>query len=130
MQGWQIERVRDKVDRMGGELNIRIYLSDDATFKIWYNPRDDVALYGRVVYDNNGREGLAKAWLRELLHAVNSKGARIFVQYRNDEKKSAWFGPENDMKPINAAYQYVMSLDSHGRHKREQISAVADSEED
>ena len=111
MESWQIERIRSKVDEMEGELNVRIYTLDGTIYRIWYNPRDDVALYGRVAWDKQrGKEGMVKAWLNQIVQAVNAKGTRIFVQYRNEEKKSAWFGPERDMRPISAAYEFIMSF--------------------
>jgi len=121
MQGWQIERIRGKVDEMAGALNVRIFDSQGSIFQIWYNPSDDVALYARVVWDEAlDRERNVKAWLKDILQTVNAKGTRIFVRYKNNEKKSAWFGPEDDMKPIGAAYAYIMSLahDGQGNERR------------
>lgn len=115
MQGWQIERIRSKVDEMAGALNVRIFDSDGRIFQIWYNPSDDVALYARTVWDEAlERERNTKAWLKDILQAANAKGTRIFVRYRNNEKKSFWFGPEGDMKPIGTAYAYIMSLAHDG----------------
>lgn len=135
MQGWQIERIRSKVDEMAGALNVRIFKDDGAVFQIWYNPSDDVALYARTVWDEAlQRERNIKAWLKDLLQAVNAKGTRIFVRYKNNEKKSAWFGPEGDMKPIGAAYAYIMTLghddedDEEGRHATRHVRVQ--SEED
>jgi hypothetical protein len=125
MQGWQIERIRGKVDEMVGALNVRIFDSQGSIFQIWYNPSDDVALYARTVWDEAlERERNIKAWLKDILQAVNAKETRIFVRYKNNEKKSAWFGPEGDMKPIGAAYGYIMSL-THDREGDEGRSHTA-----
>jgi hypothetical protein len=115
MQSWQVEHVRDKVDEMAGSLNIQIHTATDIIYKIWYNQRDDVALYGRVSYDKqSNRDKLNKALVYEIVDVINRKGTRICVRYRNHAKQTTWFGPENDMKPVNAAYAYIMAFKKHG----------------
>jgi hypothetical protein len=124
MQGWQIERIRSKVDEMAGALNVRIFDSEGNVFQIWYNPSDDVALYARTVWDEAlERERNIKAWLKDIVQTVNAKGTRIFVRYKNNEKKSVWFGPECDMKPVGTAYEYIMSL-THDEDERRQHSTT------
>ena len=112
-QSWQVDFIRGKVDEMKGELNVRIYRAN-ATYRIWYNPNDDVALIGKVVWDEqHQRERLTKAWPNEVLETLNRKGTRIHVQYRNSEKKSQWFGPNRNMLPIEQAYEYIASFIRH-----------------
>jgi hypothetical protein len=112
---WQVDFIRSKVDEMKGELGIRIY-AGGATYKIWYNPNDDVALLARIKWDEQSRrERLSKAWPDEVLRAINSQGTRIHVQYRNSEKRSEWFGPDRGMKPISEAYNYIASFKLNGK---------------
>jgi hypothetical protein len=118
-QPWQIDFIRGKIDEMKGELIIKIYASG-ATYKVWYNPNDDVALLGRVVWDGvNGRERLSKAWPDEMLAALNTSGTRVHVQYRNNEKRSEWFGPDKkNMRPMGELFDYVTSFKRHETSRR------------
>jgi len=104
---------------MKGELSVRIY-APKATYKIWYNPNDHVALLGKVVWDDqNQRERLSKAWPDEVLRAMNGEGTRVHVQYRNNEKRSEWFGPDKDnMRPISELFDYVTSFKRHETSRR------------
>jgi len=51
VQMWQLARIRGRVEEMAGGLDIKIYRDNDAPFRIWYNPVDDVALYAKVVWN-------------------------------------------------------------------------------
>ena len=109
-QAWQVDFIKSKVDEMKGELSIRIYASN-VTYKVWYNPNDDVALLGKVTWDEqSNRERLSKAWPDEVLRAMNAQATRVHIQYRNNEKKSEWFGPDKNMRPIQETYDYITAI--------------------
>ncbi len=118
-QPWQVDFIRGKIDEMKGELSIKVYASG-LTYKVWYNPSDDVALLGRVVWDGtSGRERLSKAWPDEVLAALNAPGTRVHVQYRNNEKRSEWFGPDRkNMRPIDELFDYVTPFKRHEPSRR------------
>jgi len=112
-QAWQVDFIKSKVDEMKGELSIRIYASN-ATYKVWYNPNDEVALLGKVTWDEqSNRERLSKAWPDEILRAMNAQTTRVHIQYRNNEKKSEWFGPDKKMRPIGEIFDYIVSFARH-----------------
>jgi hypothetical protein len=112
-QAWQVDFIRSKVDEMKGDLGIRIYASS-TTYKVWYNPNDDVALLGKVTWDEqSNRERLSKAWPDEVLRAMNAQATRIHIQYRSNEKKSEWFGPDKNMRPIQEIYDYITTFKRH-----------------
>ncbi len=116
-QQWQVDFIKSKIDEMKGELDVKIYAAKTA-YKIWYNPNDDVALLGKVVWDGM-RERLSKAWPDEVLRAMNEEGTRIHVQYRNNEKRSEWFGPDKkNMRPIDELFDYVTSFKRHETSRR------------
>jgi hypothetical protein len=118
-QPWQVDFIRGKIDEMKGELSIKVYVSG-ATYKVWYNPNDDVALLGRVMWDGvSSRERLSKAWPDEVLAALNAPGTRVHVQYRNNEKRSEWFGPDKkNMRPIDELFDCVTSFKRHEPSRR------------
>jgi len=111
VQLWQLVRIRGRVREMAGGLDITIYCQNDVKFRIWYNPPDDVALYARVVWNEQlGRPKLEKASEHDLLAALNSEETKVNVECK-DGKESEWFGTDHDMRPIGELYSYVMSFD-------------------
>lgn len=130
MQPWQLDRIRNKVEKMAGELSIRIYAADGAVYRIWYNHTDGVALYGREEWnDAEKRDRMKKAWRDEILQILHSGQARINVLYRDGMKASEWFGPERDMKPINEVYQYIMNVEKHVKNDVDEPLATATEED-
>jgi len=109
MQAWQIERIRDRVDELGGRASLRICTASGTSYKIWYNSRDDVSLFGRIEWDKNERrDHLIKAYLQEVVEAINSQRAQVLVQYKDD---SAWFADgDEEMRPLAELYDYIIAL--------------------
>jgi hypothetical protein len=111
LQLWQLERMKDKVEELEGRLEVRIYAPDEAIYKIWYYPRDDVALYGKLAMDEEKhRERSEKAWVNELLEAMRNPDTKVQVRVRNNEGTERWFGSEPDMAPLDEVYKYVLEL--------------------
>ena len=112
VQLWQLARIRTRVKEMSGGLDIMIYGENDPPFRIWYNPTDDVALYARVVWNEQlKRPKLEKASEHDLLAALNSEETKVNVNCKDGKKEPEWFGAEPDMRPIGELYSYVMSFD-------------------
>ncbi len=107
MERWQLDRIKDKVEELKGRLEVRVYSPDDV-YRIWYFERDDVALYGKIRTDEDG-EHIDKSYATTILEAIGL-GARVAVTLSGDRKASKWFGPEQDMAPVEELYRYVMSL--------------------
>jgi hypothetical protein len=130
MQPWQLDRIRAKVQKMRGELTIRIYAPPDMVFKIWYNPNDNVALYGREQWSEaEGRDRLRKAWRDEILRVIRAGKARINVLYKNGVEIEEWFGPESDMKPLKDAYDYITNIEKHARNTIDALLPTAHEED-
>ena len=131
MEAWQLDRIRTKVEKMQGELVIRIY-APGKVYKIWYNPNDNVALYGREEWSEaEQRDRLRKAWRDEILRVIRSGKARINVLYKDGAKAEEWFGPEPDMKPFKDAYDYIVNIEKHARNAIDALLTTAqDQEED
>ena len=107
---WQLVRIRGRVREMAGSLDIMIYRKNDPKLRIWYNPADDVALYAKVVWNEQlEREKLEKASEHDLLVALNLEETKVNVECK-DGKESEWFGTDHDMRPIGELYSYVMSF--------------------
>jgi hypothetical protein len=103
--------MKDKVEELEGRLEIRIYSPDEVIYKIWYFPRDDVALYGKIVLDEDKRqERTEKSWANELLEAMKNPATKAQVRLRNNERTERWFGSESDMSPLDEVYTYVLEL--------------------
>lgn len=132
MQPWQLDRIRAKVQKMRGELTIRIYALPDMVFKIWYNPNDNVALYGREQWSEvEGRDRLRKAWRDEILRVIRTGKVRINVLYKDGVEAEEWFGPEPDMKPLKDTYDYIVNIEKYASNAIDTLLAVApDHEED
>jgi len=119
VQMWQLARIRGRVEEMAGGLDIKIYRDNDAPFRIWYNPVDDVALYAKVVWNKQlERPKLEKASEHDLLAALNSEETKVNVNCKDGKKEPEWFGAEPDMRPIGELYSYVMSFDPSGARRR------------
>ncbi|MGA2462642.1 MAG: hypothetical protein ABSF82_14585 [Candidatus Bathyarchaeia archaeon] len=111
MEIWQLERIKDKVEELEGRLEVRIFALDGTIYKIWYYPRDDVALYGKLVLDEEKRrERSEKAWPRTLLEAMKHRDTKVQVRIRNNGRTEKWFGSEPDMSPLDEVYRYVVEL--------------------
>jgi hypothetical protein len=111
LESWQLERVKDKVEELQGRLEVRVYAPDEAIYRIWYYPRDDVALYGKLVVDEEKRhERSEKAWPGTLLEAMRHPDTKVQVRIRNNERTERWFGSEPDMSPLDEVYGYVVEL--------------------
>jgi len=108
---WQLERIRQKVGQMKGRLKVTIFAPDSSTYKVWYFPRDDVALYGRTVWDDKRkREKNDKVSPHILLDALKESHTKVDVEFKNGKKIRAWFGAEHDMLPVTRVYEYVNEL--------------------
>jgi hypothetical protein len=111
LQLWQLERIRDQVEQLEGRLEVKIYAPDEAIYKIWYYSRDDVALYAKLVMDEEKRrERSEKAYANTLLEAMANPNTKVQVRVRNKERTERWFGSEPDMSPLDDVYQYVIEL--------------------
>ena len=131
LQVWEIERLRDAVQKMNGELNIRIFTPNDEVFRIWYNPADRVALYGRVVWnEGEQRERMEKAYLRQIQHAFNQQRVKVRVEYRDGEEMLEWFDREDEDQAAESAYQFVMDLTKRKRPSRVSNSKTASKDKD
>jgi hypothetical protein len=118
VQLWQLVRIRGRVEEMAGGLDIMIYRENDTKFRIWYNPADDVALYARVVWNEQlQRPKLEKAFPHDVLAALNSEETKVNVDCK-DGRESEWFGTDHDMRPIGELYSYVMSFDPSVKHEK------------
>jgi hypothetical protein len=108
---WKIERMRDGVAKMEGKLNIRIFTSNGEVYRIWYNQSDRVALFGRVVWNEEEQcERMKKVYLKQIADALNAGDVKIRVEYRNAEKEPKWFDREEDENAVEEAYRCVMSF--------------------
>jgi len=108
MAPWQLEKIRSTVGNETGDLRIKIYTKTNETYKIFYNDKDNVPLYGREIFDDvKKRERAVKAWREEILRAINAEGTKIVVEYKG---RSTWFGPEPDMTPLNDLYDHINNL--------------------
>ena len=119
VQLWQLARTRGRVEEMASGLDIMIYCENDTKFRIWYNPADDVALYARVVWNEQlQRPKLEKAFPHDVLAALNSEETKVNVDCK-DGRESEWFGTDHDMRPIGELYSYVMSFDPSVKHEKD-----------
>jgi len=119
-----------KVEMMRGDLTIRIY-APNAVYKTWYNPKHNVALYGREEWSEaDQRIRLKPAWRDEILRVICSNKARIHVLYKDGVAAEEWFGPESDMKPLKDAYDYIMTVEKQAKDAIESLLASAGQEED
>jgi len=108
---WQVERLRDIVDELAGEIKIRVFTPDGSVFQIWYNPRDNCALYGKVSWrEGDSREVLEKAWLHQIHTALNTPGVKVRVERRDGVKELPWFNADEDKNAVQKAFLYVLSL--------------------
>jgi len=131
MQSWQLDRIRAKVEKMMGELSIRIYAPDDTVYKIWYNSIDNVALYGREEWSEaEQRDRLKKAYRGQILDIICSGKARINVLYRDGVKAEEWFGPEPDMKPLKDTYDYIVNIEKHVKDALDALLTAVSPQED
>jgi hypothetical protein len=111
LQLWHIEQIRDKVEELEDEINVKIYSQDGVVYKIWYNPVARVALYARVIWDEqHKKERLVKAWPQQILKALNSKAVKIRVERRNDRRYVEWFDSTKDSNAVLNAYNYILSI--------------------
>ncbi len=130
MEPWQLDRIRTKVEKAQGELVIRVYASGKV-FKIWYNPNDNVALYGREEWcEAEQRDRLRKAWRDEILRVIRSGKARIHVLYKDGVKAEEWFGPEPDMKPLSEAYNFIVNVEKHAKDAIDALLTPASSQDE
>jgi hypothetical protein len=128
MQPWQLDRIRAKVEKMMGEISIRIYAPDGVVYRIWYNSNHNVALYGREEWsETEQRDRLKKAYRGKILQIICSGKARINVLYKDGAKAEEWFGPDPDMKPLKDAYDYVINIE---KHVKDAVDALFPSQED
>lgn len=131
LQAWEIEQLRDAVQRMDGELNIRIFTPDGEIFRIWFNPADQIALYGRVVWnEKEQRERMMKVYLRQIQRAVNEPKAKVRVEYRDGEKLLEWFDREDSEEAAENAYRFVMDLLKRRRQDHASNPAAASEDKD
>ena len=115
---WKVEQLRDAVQRLEGEMNIRIFTIDGQIFRVWYNPADHVALFGRVIWNEaEQRERAEKAYLKQIYRALNQAGVKIRIEYRDGEKLLEWFDSEIDKDAAEKAYRYAMDLLKKGEKK-------------
>jgi hypothetical protein len=115
---WKIEQLRDAVQKLEGEMNIRIFTMNGQVFRIWYNPTDRVALFGRVVWnEDEDRERVEKAYLRQIQDALDQAGVKIRIEYRDGERLLEWFDSDVDKDTIEKAYRYAMDLLKKGVEK-------------
>lgn len=92
-------------------MEVRIYAPDEAIYKIWYYAQDDVALYGKIAIDREGRhERTEKSWANVLQEAMGNPATKVQVRVRNNERTERWFGSEPDMSPLDEVYKYVLEL--------------------
>jgi len=110
LEPWELERIKEKVQKMAGRLEVTVFAPDNR-YRIWYYPPDGVALYARMVWDEaHHRERSKKAWPREILDAMENRHTKVHVRVKNGGKVDGWFGAEHDMKPVGSLYRYIADL--------------------
>jgi hypothetical protein len=111
VQLWHIEQIRDKVEELEDEINVKIYSQDGTVYKIWFNPMAKVALYAKVIWDDQRKkERLVKAWPQQILKALNSKVVKIRVERRDGGRYVEWFDSTKNPNAVLNAYNYILSL--------------------
>jgi hypothetical protein len=107
---WELERIKDKVEEMEGRLEVTIYAPDNTRYRVWYFPRDDVALYAKTVWDEDRRERPDKVSPGSILEALKNTDTKVRVRVKNDSTIESWFGSEPDMNPLDDVYRYTIHL--------------------
>jgi len=103
-----IERLRDRVTELHGEVKLKIFPPTGRDYYILsYDPGSNEAEYRKITAcAGDARETVEVAWLSTVFDVLNSKGVAVRVEWA--DRQPQWFDTDFDETAIARAYASIV----------------------
>jgi hypothetical protein len=103
-----IERVKDVVKRLKGQLSVTAYLPGERDyFRIEYDPEQDRGLYAKYTScAGDQRETVEEFWPSRMYDVFSTPGVVVCVEFKGHDSK--WFDTNEDPKSASQMFHFIM----------------------